>query len=169
MVDGADEATKNELSLSRGHLGLEHTFSDKIKGKFLLDFFSREDVAQVSNNGAGIKLKLAYVEFSDYLWKDAKFTFGLMKTYFGTLYDWNYTTIDLSPSDMYGFITALDYGMGISGLLPKGFGEYHLAAYNGEGYAKTGNDIDTNLAFLGNLRLMVNMIESRYPFQHCGS
>jgi hypothetical protein len=162
MVDGEDDAMQNSLSLNRGLLGIQHKFTDRITGKFAVDFFSREDieielvndeVVDVCNNGAGLKIKLAYVEFSDYLWKDATFTFGLMKTYFGTVYDWGYTTIDLNPTDKYGFVTSLDYGMGISGKLPMGFGQYHLAAYNGEGYTKAGCDIDTKMALAADLRL----------------
>ncbi len=162
MVDGADDAVQNELSLPRASLILEQKFSDKISGKFMVDFFSKgispveisgDEVDEISNDGAGVKLKLAYVKFSKYLWKDADFYFGLIPTYFGTLYDWGYPTIDLNPTDRYGFVSSADYGMAISGKFPGEFGEYQVAAYNGEGYTKTCNDIDTNLAFLGNLRL----------------
>ncbi|MCF7913126.1 MAG: hypothetical protein K9M99_11395 [Candidatus Cloacimonetes bacterium] len=163
MVDGEDDALQNSLSLNRGLLGIEHKFTDRITGKFAVDFFSREDseielsedeVADVCNNGAGLKIKLAYVDFTDFLWKDATFTFGLMKTYFGTVYDWGYTTIDLNPTDKYGFVSSLDYGMGISGKIPMGMGEYHVAAYNGEGYTKAGSDIDTKMALSADLRLI---------------
>ena len=158
MLDGADEALQNELSLARGYFGLEQKFTDQISGRFLADFSSKgatvlENDEMISNNGAGLKLKLAYVKFSDILWKQSDLIVGLQLTYFGTLYDWSYPTIDLSPNDMYGFATSCDYGITLGGTLPMGFCKYHLGAYNGEGYAKSGNQIDTNMAYLGDLRI----------------
>jgi hypothetical protein len=149
MIDGEDDAAKNELSLARGYLGFDHNFTNRITGKFILDFFSKDTSGM---DGVGIKLRVACVKFSEYLWKDADFTFGLMPVYFGTIYDWGYATIDLSPTDMYGFAVSTDYGMGLHGLIPSGLGEYHVAVYNGEGYTKTGNALDTNMSILGNIR-----------------
>jgi hypothetical protein len=147
-IDG--EVTKNEMALKRGYLRLEPKFSNNIKGRFNVDFFSDED----GLDGAGLKIKYAYLDFSNMLpIKDSKFTVGLMKTYFGTIYDWNYTTIDKDPSDKYKFVSSTDYGFGISGYLPNGFGTYALAAYNGEGYKKTGGDINKDLNFAANLRV----------------
>ena len=97
-VDG--ENTVNEMALKRGYFRLEPKFSSKIKGRFNVDFFSDDD----ADNGAGLKIKYAYLDFSKILpIKDAKITAGLMKTYFGTIYDWDYTTIDKDPSDKYKF------------------------------------------------------------------
>ena len=150
MVDGADDASANGFSFNRGYFRLEPVFSGNIKGRFNLDFFSDDGAA----DGAGIKLKYAYLDFSNYLWKDAKFTFGLMKTYFGTIYSSEYETIDKDPADKYKFASSTDYGFGISGYLPRGYGSYDVAVYNGEGYKKTGDAIDTNMAFLLNLRVV---------------
>jgi len=162
MLDGADEASQNELSLARGYFGLEQKFTEQISGRFLADFFSKGAtdsgaLSMISNDGAGLKLKLAYVKFSDILWKQSDLIVGLQLTYFGTLYDWSYATIDLSPNDMYGFATSCDYGITLGGTLPMGFCNYHLGVYNGEGYAKSGNQIDNNMAYLGDLR--INPIE----------
>ncbi|MCF7859092.1 MAG: hypothetical protein K9N07_07200 [Candidatus Cloacimonetes bacterium] len=148
MVDG--ENTKNELALHRAYFRLEPVFSTKIKGRFNLDFFSDDGAA----NGVGIKLKYGYLDFKDYLWTDATFTFGLMKNYFGTIYSWEYETIDKDPADKYKFASSTDYGMGISGYLPQGYGSYNVAVYNGEGYKKTGNDVDTNMEYLVNMRFV---------------
>jgi len=148
MIDDTDDAVKNELSLQRGYFSVEPKLTSDIKGRFTLDFFSSDKLS----DGAGIKLKYAYLDFANYLWKDATFSFGLMKNYFGTIYDFKYETIDKDPSDKYGFASSTDYGMGISGYLPNGIGEYNLATYNGEGYKKTGSGIDTNMSYLINLR-----------------
>ncbi|MCK4500229.1 hypothetical protein KAU11_07015, partial [Candidatus Babeliales bacterium] len=147
-IDG--EVTKNEMALKRGYLRLEPKFGNNIKGRFNVDFFSDDDAL----DGVGLKLKYAYLDFNNMLpIKDSKLTIGLMKTYFGTIYDWNYTTIEKDPSDKYKFVSSTDYGFGISGYLPNGFGTYALAAYNGEGYKKTGGDINKDLNFVANLRV----------------
>jgi len=146
MEDG--EVTKNEMAVKRGYFRLEPKFGNNIKGRFNVDFFS-DDI----NDGVGIKMKYAYLDFSNMLpIKDSKITIGLMKTYFGTIYDWDYTTIDKDPSDKYKFVSSTDYGMGISGYLPNGFGTYAIAAYNGEGYKKTAGDINKDIDFVGNIR-----------------
>ncbi|MDO9578129.1 MAG: hypothetical protein Q7J16_09610, partial [Candidatus Cloacimonadales bacterium] len=139
-----------QLSLERGYFRLEPVFSSKIKGRFNLDFFSTDG----TSNGADIKLKYAYLDFSELIpLKDTKVTIGLMKTYFGTIYDWNYTTIDKDPSDKYKFVSSTDYGMGFSGYIPNGYGTYDIAVYNGEGYKKIGSNINKDMNFLGNIRV----------------
>ncbi|MFO8062804.1 MAG: hypothetical protein R6U31_07760 [bacterium] len=141
---------KSQFALKRGYFRLEPKFSDNIKGRFNLDFFS-DDV----NSGAGIKLKYAYLDFSKLIpIPESKVTVGLMKNYFGTIYTWDYTTIDKDPSDKYGVISSTDYGFGYYALIPGGFGEYSLQMSNGEGYKKTGGDVDINPAFIGNLRVI---------------
>ena len=147
MEDG--EVTKNEMAVKRGYFRLEPKFGNNIKGRFNVDFFS-DDI----NDGVGIKMKYAYLDFSNMLpIKDSKFTVGLMKTYFGTIYDWDYTTIDKDPSDKYKFVSSTDYGIGISGYFPNGLGTYAIAAYNGEGYKKTADDINKDINFTANLRV----------------
>ncbi|MCF7920367.1 MAG: OprO/OprP family phosphate-selective porin [Candidatus Cloacimonetes bacterium] len=147
MTDG--EVDQNEMNLSRGYFRIEPVFTPNIKGRFNLDFFSDEGMS----NGAGIKLKYAYLDFSNILWEDANLTVGLMKTYFGTIYDWEYVTIEKDPSDKYKFVASTDYGLGISGYLPQGFGTYAFAAYNGEGYKKTGEHLNTAMNFCADVRL----------------
>ncbi|MCK4956743.1 MAG: hypothetical protein KAS49_03840, partial [Candidatus Cloacimonetes bacterium] len=143
------EVKKNEMALKRGYFRLEPKFSNNIKGRFNLDFFSYD-----VNDGVGVKLKYAYLDFSNILpIKDSKITVGLMKTYFGTIYDWDYTTIEKDPSDKYKFVSSTDYGVGISGYLPNGYGSYAIASYNGEGYKKTSGDINKSMNFTANLRV----------------
>ena len=141
---------KNEMALKRGYFRLEPTFGNNIKGRFNLDFYSDDD----SPTGAGMKLKYAYLDFNNlFPVKDLKLTAGLMKTYFGTIYSWDYTTIEKDPSDKYKFVSSTDYGVGLSGYFPKGFGTYQSAVYNGEGYKKTGDDLNKDMNFLVNTRI----------------
>ncbi len=142
---------KNEMALKRGYFRLEPTFGSKIKGRFNLDFFSDDK----ANHGVGIKLKYAYLDFKElFPIKDSKITIGLMKTYFGTIYSWDYTSIEKDPSDKYHFVSSTDYGMGFSGFLPKAFGSFNLAIYNGEGYKKTGKDLNKDFNYLANIRIL---------------
>ena len=150
MVDG--DVTKNEMALKRGYFRLEPKFNDNIKGRFNLDFFSDDD-AEVAD-GAGLKIKYAYLDFKNILpIKESTLTIGLMKTYFGTIYEWTYPTIDGDPSDKYKFVSSTDFGFGVSGKIPNEFGSYNLAVYNGEGYKKVGDNINTDMNYAANLRI----------------
>lgn len=150
LIDG--DVTKNEFALQRGYFRLEPTFTDKIKGRFNVDFYSSDKTTDTE--GAGLKIKYAYLDFKELVpLKNSTFTVGLMKTFFGTIYDWDYTTIEKDPSDMYKFVTSVDYGFGLHGYLPQALGTYALAVYNGEGYKKAGSNINTDMNFVGNLRV----------------
>ena len=150
MSDG--EVTKNEMALKRGYFRLEPKFSKNIKGRFNLDFFSDDDNKVA--DGAGLKIKYAYLDFNNLLpIKDTKLTVGLMQTYFGTIYEWSYPTIEGDPSDIYKFVSSTDFGLGFSGKIPNGFGSYNLGVYNGEGYKKVGTNINTDLNYAVNIRI----------------
>lgn len=147
MIDG--ETTENAFSVSRGYFRLEPDFGHGFKGRFNLDFFS-DDI----NDGAGIKLKYAYLDYSKLPISDSKVSIGLTKSYFGSIYTWEYPTIDKDPSDKYKFISSTDYGVAWTGNFPMGYGEYAVGVYNGEGYKKTGGDLNTTMAYLANVRVI---------------
>ena len=143
---------RNNLSLERGYLGLEPKFSDAVKGRFTVDIFSAD-----LSDGAGLKIKYAYLDFNKLLpIPDMTTTIGLQKVYFGSIYDWDYTLIGKSPTDEYKFANSADYGLTVHGYIPKGWGEYALGLYNGEGYKKYGANLKDNIepAFLANLRVI---------------
>lgn len=149
---GDDEITKNYLALERGYLGLETAFSEDTKARFTIDLFSTDAVG----DGAGLKLKYAYVDFANRIpIADMTLSAGLQKVYFGSIYDWDYTLIGKAPSDEYKLANSADYGLSLNGYLPSGMGSYALGIYNGEGYKKTGAALkdNTDFAYLANLRL----------------
>lgn len=178
-----DKVTKNYLSLERGYFGLETKFSENTKGRFTVDIFSTDatheyqaytlsDSSQValpvepasltstaktgSLDGAGLKIKYAYVDFAKLTpIPDLTLTVGMQKTYFGTIYDWNYTLIGKAPTDEYKVANSSDLGVSLNGYLPNGLGEYAVGVYNGEGYKKVGSNLkeNTDFAYLANLRL----------------
>jgi hypothetical protein len=149
---GDDEILKNYIALERGYLGLETKFSEDTKARFTVDLFSTDAVG----DGAGLKLKYAYVDFKNLVpVQDMTFTAGLQKVYFGSIYDWDYTLIGKAPSDEYKLANSADYGLSFNGYLPSGMGSYALGIYNGEGYKKFGSALKDNTAFgyLANVRL----------------
>jgi hypothetical protein len=149
-VDG--ETVENSMSVERGYFRIEPKFTGKIKGRFNVDFFSSDKDSDA--NGAGIKLKYAYIDWAEMLpIKDSKVQMGLIKNYFGTIYDWSYVTIEKDPSDKYKFTSSTDYGVALAGYLPNAFGEYAVAIVNGEGYKKAGDNVNTDFGYLANIRV----------------
>ena len=151
-ADGNDKTSKNYFSLERGYFGLETTFTENTKARFTVDMYSSDAV----DDGAGLKLKYAYVDFARLVpVPELTLTAGLQKVYFGTIYDWNYTIIGKAPTDEYKIVNSADYGVSLNGYIPGGWGEYAVGVYNGEGYKKVGSALsdNTNFAYLANLRV----------------
>ncbi len=164
------KTSKNYFSLERGYFGLETTFSENTKARFTVDMFSTDATHQyptdlavpidtlknASIDGAGLKLKYAYVDFARlFPVPELNLTVGLQKVYFGTIYDWNYSLIGKAPTDEYKVANSADYGITLNGYIPGGYGEYAVGAYNGEGYKKVASSLsdNTSFAYLANLRL----------------
>ncbi|MEO0091107.1 MAG: hypothetical protein ABIK61_00110 [candidate division WOR-3 bacterium] len=144
-----NKTTLNQFSFDRGYLTLEPKLSDKIKGRFTLDFFSSDKY----NDGAGIKVKYGFLQFAEPLpIKESNLEIGLIKNYFGLVYDWTYPVIEKSFEDKEKVAAPVDYGIAFTGYLPQGFGEYAVGLYNGEGYTKTQSKVNTQFAPLFNLR-----------------
>ena len=168
-----DKLVSNYLSLERGYLGLETKFSEQVKGRFTVDIFTTDKTYEYreyslvdstlsystksgSIDGAGLKIKYAYLDFGGLIpVKDMTLTAGMQKVYFGSIYDWSYTLIGKAPSDEHKVVSSSDLGITLNGYLPSGFGEYQLGIYNGEGYKKVGANLkeNTDFAYLGNLRV----------------
>ena len=168
-----NKLVRNYFSLERGYLGLETKFSEQVKGRFTVDIFTTDKTYEYreyslvdstlsystksgSIDGAGLKIKYAYVDFGGLIpVKDMTLTAGMQKVYFGSIYDWSYTLIGKAPSDEHKVVSSSDLGITLNGYLPSGFGEYQLGIYNGEGYKKVGANLkeNTDFAYLGNLRV----------------
>lgn len=172
-----DKMVSNYLSLERGYLGLETKFSEMTKARFTIDIFTTDksheyiqDSLQTilpveaitspnkfgSVDGAGLKIKYAYVDFAGLVpVPDLTLSAGMQKVYFGTIYDWNYTLIGKAPTDEFKVANSADLGLTLNGYIPHGYGEYALGVYNGEGYKKVATSLkeNTDFAYLANLRL----------------
>jgi len=148
IVDG--EILSSEFALKRGYFRIEPTLTDKIDGRFNLDFFSDEN----STTGGGVRVKYAYLNFAEVLpIPKSKISAGIIQHYFGFGYDWEYITIEQVLEEVEGVAKSADYGIALCGNIPGDKGVYSVAIYNGEGYTVTGSDLDLDPEFLGNLRL----------------
>ena len=139
------------FEVARGYFVWSHQFTSNIGTKFNVDLYSSDKDSDA--NGAGLKLKAAYVEFGGIV-PDAKIKVGLIKHYFGTVYDYDYRIIQKDPADKYGYAASADYGIALDGHIPSGWGNYQLAIYNGEGYKHPPGENDNNYEFLGNIRFI---------------
>lgn len=146
-------ATRGDFDLERGYVRMAHQFTSNLYTKMTVDVLS----SSAYSDGASVRLKEAYIDYSLPL-KDTKFTAGLQKNYFSLIYSWDYTNIEKSLADKEGVVASADYGLTLNGYLPKGFGEWQLGAYNGEGYKKAfsstaPNQVNLSPDFDANLRL----------------
>lgn len=137
------------FGLERGYLRLEHAFTDKIKCRINVDIFSSDK----DPHGAGLKLKYGYVDFKSVV-PNGKITVGLQKTYWGTIYDWKYITIEKALEDKEKIIASADYGITANANIVGGMGEWQLGIYNGEGYKKYKSNVNKYPALVANLRLI---------------
>ena len=79
-----DKLVSNYLSLERGYLGLETKFTEQVKGRFTVDIFTTDKTYEYqvyslsdgtltsstksgSIDGAGLKIKYAYVDFGGFI------------------------------------------------------------------------------------------------------
>lgn len=144
------EVPRSEFALKRGYFRVEPTITDKIDGRFNLDFFSDG----TSTSGGGVRVKYAFLNFADILpIPESKISVGIIQHYFGFGYDWEYITIEKVLEEVEGVAKSADYGIAICGNLPGNKGVYSVSVLNGEGYTVTGSDLDVTPELLGNLRL----------------
>lgn len=171
---------KNYFALDRGYLDFRTKFSETTSARFTVDIFSTDasheyekykdvytnaqgsvdtlfsEPTKSSVDGAGLKLKYAYVDFANLIpIPDMILSAGLQKVYFGSIYDWTYNLIGKAMSDEYKVADSADYGVTLNGFIPHGLGEYAFGIYNGEGYKKFGSTLKENMDFsyLGNIRI----------------
>lgn len=143
------DVQKSQFAVKRGYVRWEHKLSAAVKTRATLDIFSSDK----DPHGAGLKLKDFYLELKGIV-PEGKVIFGLQKTYFGLIYDWKYITIEKALEDKQKLVSSRDYGISIGGYLPQGYGEWQLEVVNGEGYKRTGKDVDANFAYVANVRVI---------------
>jgi hypothetical protein len=147
-----DNTEQSEFAVKRIYLRWNHKYNDKLESRITTEFFASDKDADV--NGAGLKIKDAYVKFKGIV-PEGDITGGLQKTYFGRVYDWEYWPVVKAMGEMYGIIHgSRDFGVSVGGYIPKGYGTWRVEAVNGEGYKKSGDNINTEPAYLGDIRFI---------------
>jgi len=138
------------FSVERGYFSIKPKLSENISGRFTLDLFSSDN----DSNGAGLKMKYAYLDFKNlFHLPKSQLSIGLTKNYFATVYSWKYETIEKDPSDLWKFASSTDYGIVFSSSVPVAKLSYNFGIYNGEGYKKSGEKVNSEYAYLANLRI----------------
>jgi hypothetical protein len=140
--------TKSEFSLERGYLRLNYKYNDNWRIYFTSDIYTSSKFPEV----AGLKIKDAYLRVANFLLPDLDLNIGLQKTYFSRIHDWEYLTVEKAYTDKNKIVASADYGISLTGILPKAFGQYRFGLYNGEGYNKL--PVNTTPSLLGDLRIV---------------
>lgn len=144
---------ESEFAVERVYFRWNYKHTENLESRITTEFFASDNDADA--NGTGLKLKDAYVKFRGII-PYGDITVGLQKQYFGRVYDWEYWPIVKAMGEMYGVIRgSRDFGVSIGGNIPKGFGTWRIEAVNGEGYKKSGSKINTELAYLADLRVIL--------------
>ncbi len=144
------ETQYSGFEIARGYFVFSHQFTSRIGSKFNLDVYSSDKSTDAG--GAGLKIKAAYL---DYAFNDEmKLYAGVIKNYFGTVYDWDYTTIEKALEDKEGVCASAGAGVAFTGYIPGGWGEYQAGVYNGEGYKKYLDNIDNDFTYFANIRFI---------------
>ena len=147
-----DNTEESEFAVKRIYFRWKYKHTDNLESRITTEFFSSSKDQDA--NGAGLKIKDAYVKFKGII-PEGDITVGLQKQYFGRVYDWEYWPIIKAMGEKYKVIHgSRDYGVSIGGYIPQGYGTWRIEAINGEGYKKSGSKINTELAYLGNLRVI---------------
>ncbi len=143
--------TTKRFSLDRGYIRLNYKYNDNLRLNFTADLYTSDKFA----DGAGLKLKDGFLRISNLLpVPNLDLNIGLQKTYFSRIYDWEYQTVEKAYTDKNKVIASADYGVSLTGILPKGFGQYNFGLYNGEGYTKVGKSVNTEPGLTADLRLL---------------
>ena len=147
-----DNTQESGFAVERIYFRWNYKHTDKLESRITTEFFASDKDADA--NGAGLKIKDAYVKFKGII-PGGDITVGLQKQYFGRVYDWEYWPVEKAMGELYKVIHgSRDFGVSIGGSIPKGYGTWRIEAINGEGYKKSGSKINTELAYLADLRLI---------------
>jgi len=142
--------TYSYFSLEQGLFSFQPKISDKITGNFSANFYGVPSYSNYYYYSWRYEIKSSYVEFNQLIPTiENKLMFGLDKTYFGLLYDWDYLTIEKTLEEKEDVLSYQDFGLRFSGYFDN-YGEYAISIINGDlGYYNT----DLNPALVANLRL----------------
>lgn len=150
----ASSENANFFSIDRGYIRWRSK-SEPVSFTGTIDVTNKKNATNVSD--WNIRLKYAHADWilpgiGQYI-PDARFMIGLQKIYFGMIDIWEYPLIEKDLEERENIMSSADLGVGFHGLLPRGYGEFSLQAFNGNFYTHVTED-NTNKALCGNLSLV---------------
>ncbi len=147
----AIDENENFFSIDRGYIRWSSK-SEPVSFSGTIDITNKKNATNVSD--WNIRLKYAQADWTlpgvgRYV-PAAKLMIGLQKIYFGAVDIWEYPLIEKNLEERENIMSSSDLGIGFHGLLPRGYGEFSLQAFNGNFYTSVTED-NTNKALCGNL------------------
>ena len=148
------EENEHYFSIERGYIRWK-TKTNPVSFSGTVDITSKKNAT--ASTDWQIRLKYAQADWTlpgigEYL-PDAKLMLGLQKVYFGIVDLWEYAVIEKNLEEAEKKMNSAELGVGFHSLLPGGYGEFSVQAFNGNGYTNVV-EVNTNKAFVGNLSII---------------
>ena len=148
------EENANYFSIERGYIRWK-TNTTPVSFSGTVDITSKQNAT--ASTDWQIRLKYAQADWSlpgigEYL-PEAKLMIGLQKVYFGIVDLWEYPVIEKNLEEAEKTMNSVELGVGFHSLLPSGYGEFSVQAFNGNGYSNVV-EVNTNKALVGNLSVI---------------
>jgi hypothetical protein len=148
------EENANFFSVERGNIRWK-TKTSPVSFSGTVDITSKKNAT--ASTDWQVRLKYAQADWTlpgigEYL-PDAKLMLGLQKVYFGIVDLWEYPVIEKNLDEAEKKMNSAELGVGFHSLLPGGYGEFSVQAFNGNGYSNIV-EVNTNKALVGNLSIV---------------
>jgi hypothetical protein len=148
------EENANFFSVERGYIRWK-TKTSPVSFSGTVDITSKKNAT--ASTDWQVRLKYAQADWTlpgigEYL-PDAKLMLGLQKVYFGIVDLWEYPVIEKNLDEAEKKMNSAELGVGFHSLLPGGYGEFSVQAFNGNGYSNIV-EVNTNKALVGNLSIV---------------
>ncbi|MBI5208488.1 MAG: hypothetical protein HY927_00780 [Elusimicrobia bacterium] len=123
---GSYSQGRSQFSITRVYVNAEAKFTNRVKGKVVLEGNS------TSPNTVFVKNAFGEYAFAEY----AKFQAGMVGMPWISFEEgiWGRRFVQKVQADQEGILNSADLGIGLNGDIPKGFGSYAMTYTNGEGY-----------------------------------
>jgi len=144
----------NYFSIERGYIRWKTT-TTPVAVSATVDIAQKQNATSASD--WNVRLKYAQADWTlpgiSNSIPDAKLMLGLQKVYFGIMDLWEYPVIEKNLEEAESKTNSADLGIGFYGLIPNGFGEFSIQAFNGNGYTRVVEN-NTNKALCGNISIV---------------
>ncbi|MFQ5927267.1 MAG: hypothetical protein ACE5MH_07520 [Terriglobia bacterium] len=121
----------NEFDLDRFYFTAYMRVNDRVRMRYTVEGARRD-----SNGDFDVATKYFYLEASDLLYKSSRLFLGQAGLPWVPHEEhlWGYRFQGTVFPDREGYLTSTDLGIGWKASFPKGYGDYHFAVVNGEGW-----------------------------------